>query len=110
MKSIKPVSIFLIVILLKALRVDAQDINKITLQIELKGATMGEAFTRIEKLTPFKFNYKSADIAGISGIWYKQQHITVKKLLDDLLSNTSLQYEIIQNYILIKKINRSPAH
>lgn len=110
MKSIIPVPVFLIVALLKALSVDAQDINKITLHIELKGATMGEAFTWIEKLTPFKFNYKSADIAGISGIWYKQQHITVKKLLDDLLSNTSLQYEIIQNYILIKKINRSPVH
>ncbi|HEX6430702.1 MAG TPA: TonB-dependent receptor, partial [Niastella sp.] len=108
MKRIISVSIFLLFILLKTQSVDAQDINKVMISIELKGATLREAITRIEKATPFKFNYRSADIATFTEIWYKQSSLSVKKLLDELFSNSSLKYEVMQNYILIKKINPPP--
>ena len=110
MKNIIPVFIFLFCVLFKPVSVGAQDINKVIVSIELKGATLEEAFTHIEKMTPFKFNYKSADIAGRTDIWYKRTSISVKKLLDDLFSNTSLQYEVMQNYILVKRKNPKPAH
>jgi hypothetical protein len=110
MKRIIPVFLYLFCVLFKPVSVVAQDINKVMVSIDLKGTTMNEAFGRIEKLSPFKFNYKSADIAGITGIWYKQSSVSVKKLLDDLFANTSLQYEVMQNYILVKRKNPRPAH
>src|SRR5688500_18107533 len=103
MKGRIAVFIFLCCFQLSTLGVSAQDINKVMVSIDLKGVTMKEAFNRIEKLSPFKFSYKSSDIAGIKDIWYKQSSVSVKKLLDDLFSKTSLQYELIQNYIMVKR-------
>jgi hypothetical protein len=53
MKRIISILIFLSFILLKTGSVGAQDINKVMISIELKGATMQEAFASIEKGTPF---------------------------------------------------------
>jgi ferric enterobactin receptor len=89
--------------LLNSWRTSAQDLNKLTISIELKNATLTEALNKIESLTALKFNYRSGDLAGVNGITYKQQQAPVKKVLNDLLQNTSLQYEQVQNYILIKK-------
>src|SRR5687768_393827 len=89
--------------LLNSWRTSAQDLNKLTISIELKNATLTEALNRIESLTALKFNYRSGDLAGVNGITYKQQQVPVKKVLNDLLQNTPLQYEQVQNYILIKK-------
>ncbi|HEX6430704.1 MAG TPA: carboxypeptidase-like regulatory domain-containing protein [Niastella sp.] len=109
MKRIIAVSLCWLCILIKPLRVGAQDINNVMVSIELKGASMEDAFSRIEKMTPFKFNYKSADITNITDIWYKRPSISVKQILDDLFSQTSLQYEVMQNYILVKRINYASA-
>jgi hypothetical protein len=95
--------------LLSTLSVHAQDINKVFINIELKNATLKQAFAALEKLTPFKFTYKTADVAGIKNISYQQQNVTVKKVLDDLLSNDGLQYEQVQTYILVKKIPQPAA-
>src|SRR5687768_15799893 len=89
--------------LLNSWRTSAQDLNRMIITIELKNATLTEALNRIESLTALKFNYRSGDLAGVNGITYKQQQVPVKKVLNDLLQNTSLQYEQVQNYILIKK-------
>src|SRR5687767_12659743 len=89
--------------LLNSWRTSAQDLNKLAISIELKNATLTEALNKIESLTALKFNYRSGDLAGVNGITYKQQQVPVKKVLNDLLQNTSLQFEQVQNYILIKK-------
>ncbi|WP_350340305.1 hypothetical protein [Paraflavitalea speifideaquila] len=34
---------------------------------------------------------------------YKQNLVTVKKVLDDLLSNTPLQHQVMGNIIILKK-------
>lgn len=109
MKRIIPVLLPVLCALLSTLRIYAQDINKVIISIELKNVRLKEAFATIEKLTPFKFTYKTADVAGIKNIRYRQQNVPVKKVLDDLLSNTSLQYEQVQTFILVKKINRTTA-
>ncbi len=87
----------------------AQDINKVIISLELKNATLKEAFAAIEKLTTFKFSYKTTDISSIQHIHYQQKNVSVKKVLDDLLSTSSLQYEVIRNNILVKKNNRQSA-
>lgn len=83
---------------------NAQDISRVMITIDLKNATLKEAFDSIEKRSPFKFSYKTADMAGISRYNYHQQNVPVKKVLDDLLSNTDLRFEVSQHYILVKKV------
>jgi ferric enterobactin receptor len=100
---LKPVLVLLGCILLHTQQLRSQDLNRMIITIELKNATLTEALNRIESLTALKFNYRSGDLAGVNGITYKQQQVPVKKVLNDLLQNTSLQYEQVQNYILIKK-------
>ena len=108
MKKVIPVMVLISSMLFVTGAVQAQDVSKVVISIELKNASLEDAFLKIESRTPFKFNYKTSDIAGIKGIHYKQHNITVKRVLTDILSNTSLLYEQVQNYILIKKI-KSPA-
>jgi hypothetical protein len=87
----------------------AQDMDRVVISIELEKATLEEAFHAIESITPFTFNYKTADIAGVEGIRYKQQQVAVRKVLDEILSGTSLQFEQMQQYIFIKKTKTPPA-
>jgi len=55
---------------------------------------------------PFKFNYRSGDIRGIHDLNYSRRTVSVKKILDDLFSGTSLRYQQMQYYIIIKKSNK----
>jgi len=108
MKRIIPILLLVSYSLLLTNRIYAQDINKVTISIELNNVTLKEALATIAKLTSFKFNYKTDDIAGIRNIRYRQQNVSVKKVLDDLLTNNGLQYEQVQTYyILVKKIRRT---
>ena len=109
MKKVIPVMVFLGSLLFVTDSVQAQEVSTVIISIELKNASLEDAFSKIESRTPFKFNYKTSDIAGVKGIHYKQHKVTVKKVLTDILTNTSLQFEQVQNYILIKKIKTPPA-
>ncbi len=106
----KPVLVFICCTFLPIVKVNAQDMNKVNISIELKNATLEEAFAKIEILTPFKFNYKTADVAGIKGINYRQQNISVKKILNGITASTSLQFEQVDNYILVKKPRNLPPY
>ncbi|HEX6429804.1 MAG TPA: STN and carboxypeptidase regulatory-like domain-containing protein [Niastella sp.] len=103
MKRIITVWILLSCGFLQTKCLQAQDVNRIIIDIDLKNALLTEAFTKIEKLTTLKFNYRTADVAEVKNISYQQRQVSVKKVLTDLLSNTPLQFEQVQQYILIKK-------
>lgn len=109
MKQILTTLLLVACVQLSMKRGQAQDINKDSIHIELNNATLKEAFTAIELTTAFKFSYKTADIGAVRRIHYKQRFVTVKKVLDDLLSNTSLRYEVIKNNIIVKKNNDQAA-
>jgi hypothetical protein len=109
MNPLKPVLALLLCALLNTSAIYAQDINKVMIDIELKDATLAEAFNKIESLTPFRMTYKTEDIANVKGITYRQRKVSVKKVLTDLLARTGLQFEQEQQYILIKKINKSSS-
>jgi hypothetical protein len=110
MKRMRLMTAIISLILLQTYNIQAQDINKVTVNLELKNATLENVFDKIEQATTFKFNYRSADIAGIRGINYMQQQVTVKKVLDDVLSGTALQYEQVQQSIIIKKNKKQASH
>jgi hypothetical protein len=96
--------------LLCAYGLKAQDLDKVTISLELQNATLEEVFNKIEQATPFKFNYRTDDIKSIKGINYNRRQVTVKKALDDLLAGTSLQYEQVQHSILVKRNKTQAAH
>lgn len=96
-------------VLLLTFRTQAQDINKVTITIELNNATLKEALSNIEKLTPFKFTYKTADVAGIRHLQYRWKNVPLKQVLDDLLLKNGLYYEQVQTAILVKKRRASQS-
>jgi hypothetical protein len=81
----------------------AQDINGLQIDIDLNNATFQKALEVIEKQSPFTFSYKPADIADIPLYNYHRRAASVKKILDDLIFNTGLQYEVVQQHIVFKK-------
>jgi hypothetical protein len=110
MKQMKPVLVFICCILLLKGKVHAQDMNKVNISVDLKNVSLEEALAKIESLTPFKFNYKTADVAGIKGISYRQHQVSVKKVLNDITAGTSLQFEQVDNYIVVKRPRTLPPH
>lgn len=106
----KPILVFMCCTFLSIGNARAQDMDKTIISIELKSATLEEVFTKVESLTSFKFNYKTADIAGIKGINYRQHQVSVRKILTDVTANTLLRFEQVDNYILVKKTGSLPAH
>ncbi len=101
--------LFLAIALAAVYQPAAQDISRLNITINLKDATLKAALDSIEKQSPFKFSYKTADITGGRRYTYQQQNQPVKKVLDHLLSNTGLQYELSGNYILLKKVKNAAA-
>jgi len=109
MNRIAPALAFLLCTLLSTKSTNAQDLSKVIIDLELKEATLAEAFTKIESLTSFRFTYKTEDIAGVKGISFRLRQVSVKKVLILLLGGTPLHYEQSKGYILIKKISRSSS-
>ena len=109
MKQIRLITVIILLFLTRAGSLYAQDMSKITISLELHNATLEEVFQKIEQATPFKFNYRAGDIKGIRDLNYSQRNVSVKKILDDLFSGTSLRYEQMQYYIIIKKNNKQAA-
>jgi TonB-linked SusC/RagA family outer membrane protein len=93
--------------LLMARTGQGQDLNKITLSIELKNATLKQAFKKIEALTRISFTYKTGDVAAYNGINYQANNIAVSQLLQYLLRPTDLTYEQLNNTVIIKKIKKN---
>jgi len=88
---------------------NSQDLNKMTVSIQLKNSTLKHALHKIESLTKLAFTYKTNDIAGYNSINYDGTDITVAKLLEELLRNTDLNYEQVNANIIIKKIKNITA-
>jgi TonB-linked SusC/RagA family outer membrane protein len=89
--------------LLSARDTHSQDLDKITVSIQLKNATLKHAFRKIESLTHIAFTYKTNDVYGYGNINISSNQISVARLLDELLINTGLQYEQVNANVIIKK-------
>jgi TonB-linked SusC/RagA family outer membrane protein len=87
-----------------------QDLNKMTLSIQLKNVSLKYALRKIEALTSLPFTYKTGDIAGYKDVSCEGTDIPVSHVLDVLLLNTGLGYEQVNSNIVIKKIGGVPPH
>ncbi len=103
-------SVFLTIsMFLMARESNSQDLNKMTVSIQLKNSTLKHALRKIESLTQLAFTYKTNDIIGYNSINIDGTNISVAKLLDELLRNTDLNYEQVNTNIVIKKIKVPPV-
>ncbi|HEY4205739.1 MAG TPA: SusC/RagA family TonB-linked outer membrane protein, partial [Puia sp.] len=85
-----------------------QDLNKMTLTIQLKNVSLKQALRRIEALTSLPFTYKTSDIAEYKNVTCEGTDIPVSRVLDELLQHTGLRYEQVNSNIIIKKIKPAP--
>ena len=95
-------------VILKARDGHGQDLDKMTVAIELKDVTLKQSLRVIESLTKLAFTYKTNDLAGYRISDYSRKDIAVSKLLNELLEHTDLKYEQVNDNIIIKKINDAP--
>ena len=106
--KVSVLSVFLTIsMFLMARESNSQDLNKMTVSIQLKNSTLKHALRKIESLTQLAFTYKTNDIIGYNSINIDGKNIPVAKLLEELLRNTDLNYEQVNANIIIKKINTS---
>src|SRR5882757_7901795 len=76
-----------------------QDLDRMTLSIQLKNVSLKHALRKIEALTSLPFTYKTNDIAGYDNINFQGKDIPVSRVLDALLRNTGLAYEQVNSNI-----------
>ncbi len=81
------------------------DLNNTIIAIELKNATLKEAFHRIESETRLSFSFRTDDVSSFDNISFRSPGIAVSRLLKVLLRETDLKYEQVDNNIIIKKIH-----
>ena len=80
-----------------------QDLNKTIIPVQLKNASLKQAFHQIESETKLLFTFKTKDVSAYNNISYNSPGVAVARLLNDLLQGTGLQYEQMENNIIIKK-------
>jgi len=79
-----------------------QDLSKTIIPIQLQNASLKQAFRKIEAETKLLFTFKTKDVSAYNNITYNSPGVTVARLLTDLLNGTDLQYEQMENNIIIK--------
>jgi hypothetical protein len=80
-----------------------QDLDKVIVSVQFKNSTLKNAFHKLEGLTKFSFTYKTSDVAPYANINYQASHISLAAILNELLLNTGLKYELVNSNIVIKE-------
>ncbi|MGN6439321.1 MAG: carboxypeptidase-like regulatory domain-containing protein, partial [Agriterribacter sp.] len=86
-----------------------QDLSKIKISVDLKNVTLKTALRKIENSSKLAFSYKTSDVNAYTNINYSVSQVGMDKVLEDLLRNTELDYEVVNANIIIKKVKRSSA-
>lgn len=85
-----------------------QDLNKMTVSLQLKNVSLRYALRRIETLTSLPFTYKTSEIAAYKDVSCQGTDMPVSHVLDVLLLHTGLGYEQVNSNIIIKRIKTIP--
>ncbi|WDF77668.1 outer membrane beta-barrel family protein [Mucilaginibacter sp. KACC 22773] len=87
---------------LYALPVTEQSISNTKVTITLNHETMESAFKKIESQTPFRFYYRKSYVDQFNNLNMVTVTITVEKLLNVLLENTTLSFRLMNKNILLE--------
>lgn len=89
--------------LLHAGSVKSQTLDDVEINIELRHASLVQAFAKIESQSSFHFMYRDEDVKNIRNLSLPAGKHSVAECLKILLANTSLIYRQIDNHILVKR-------
>ncbi|HEY0273952.1 MAG TPA: STN domain-containing protein, partial [Chitinophaga sp.] len=78
-----------------------QQIEKVQVDLELKGEPLTSALVKIERQTPFTFLYRNEDVARVKSLYLPHGKRTVSEVLSVLLEGTSLTFKQVDNRIVI---------
>jgi hypothetical protein len=81
-----------------------QQIEKVQVEIELKGEPLSSALVKIERQTPFTFLYRNEDVAKVKSLYLPHGKLTVSELLQTLLAGTCLVFKQVDNRIVINAL------
>ncbi|MGN6420336.1 MAG: SusC/RagA family TonB-linked outer membrane protein [Pseudobacter sp.] len=86
-----------------------QELDKIFISVELKNASMKSALRAIETASKVPFTYRNAEVSVYDNINLKVEKMALSKVLEMLLNNTALRYELVNSNIIIKKVRNYSA-
>ena len=92
-----------ILFLIGLVSVSASSYSQTKLNITYKGNSFVELMNEIEQKSEFYFFYQKEDLTDFKEIFVNAKNLTVAQILDDVLEGSSLEYKIIDRYIIIKK-------
>lgn len=81
-----------------------QELDKIIVSVDFKNVTLKVALRKIESLSKLPFAYQTNDIAGYKDISYQGTRVPLTKVLEEVLRNTGLRYEVVHSNVIIKKV------
>lgn len=84
-------------------QIELQDLEKIKVVVELKNEPLVNLFNKLENLTSLKFAYMPQELAAYKNFNLPKKERTVRSLLDETLSQTVLEYLIINDKIVVTK-------
>jgi TonB-linked SusC/RagA family outer membrane protein len=90
--------------LLSARDASGQDLNKVYISLELKDEPLMSALEKIQQMTPFMFAYNKREIKRIHNLTLGSGRRSVHSILEALLLNTRLRYELVGNTIVISSV------
>ncbi|HKJ41561.1 MAG TPA: TonB-dependent receptor [Sunxiuqinia sp.] len=99
---IMKLTIFLMVVF--ALSASANSYSQTTkLNLKVKNGTLVDVLQQIEEQSEYYFYYNNDEINGLNNVTINTEGKSIQEVLGDLLSNTDLEYKMIDRYIVIKK-------
>ncbi len=109
-RQLMRISVLLIAILLTGITMllatpgNGQGAEKTELTLELKGESLEAALKKMEKLTPFRFVYRSQDILQVDNLEIPAANRTLAETLSLVLINTPFTYrELKKNILIVRK-------
>ncbi|MBO9636512.1 MAG: carboxypeptidase regulatory-like domain-containing protein, partial [Chitinophagaceae bacterium] len=81
-----------------------QELDKIYVSLDLRNASLKTALRTIESVSKVPFTYRNAEIAPYDSINLHVEKMALSKVLQMVLNNTGLRYELVNSNIIIKKV------
>ncbi len=104
-KSLFPVIITAVVLLLQPLFGSGQSIATEKVTLSLKDENLAAAIKKIEQQSVFRFFYRDADIAPVNHLNLDNGTRTIEQTLSTVLQNTELSFRQMEHHILLERKN-----
>ena len=77
------------------------------LDVSLENNNVIELFRQIEEKSEFYFFYQKEDLDDLKEVSISKKKATINDILDDVLANTDMIYEVVDRYIIVRKDGKS---